>query len=123
MKLKLLVTVISLGLLLVLAGCSSDGPKSSTNSGDDKVQVVTTYSIIYDIVMNIGGDRVDIHSLAPVGSNPHEYDPLPADVANTADVDVVFYNGLNLEAGRSWFEKLLETAGKGDEDAPVFMLS
>src|SRR5436309_2021568 len=102
--------------ILLLTACS--GSTNSTNGEGEKVQVVTTYSIIYDIVKNVGGDLVEIHSLAPVGSNPHEYDPLPVDVQKTTDADAVFYNGLNLEAGNSWFNKLMETAGKDGEDAP-----
>lgn len=109
--------------ILLLAACGKSESSGSTVKGDNKVKVVTTYSIIYDIVKNVGGDRVEIHSLAPIGSNPHEYDPLPEDVQKTADANVVFYNGLNLEAGNSWFEKLLETTGKSGDDAPVYRLS
>jgi manganese transport system substrate-binding protein len=108
------------GLLsLVLIGCNQE----TEGVDNGKLQVVTTYSVIYDIVRNIGGDNVEIHSLAPIGSNPHEYDPLPLDVQKTTDADAVFYNGLNLEAGNAWFDKLMETAGKTGDDAPVFRLS
>ncbi|GBF73312.1 metal ABC transporter substrate-binding protein [Paenibacillus sp. 598K] len=121
------------GLLtaLLLAGCANNGPAATgsegggTNQpeGEGKLKVVTTYSIVYDIVKQVGGDHVEVISLAPVGSNPHEFDPRPADVTNTADADAVFYNGMNLEAGNSWFEKLLETAGKDSDDAPVYLIS
>lgn len=110
---------------IVLVGCTSKQANNLNNEDkrDGKIQIVTTYSIIYDIVKNIGGDRVEVYSLAPIGSNPHEYEPLPLDVQRTTDADAVFYNGLNLEAGNSWFEKLLVTSGKNGKDAPVFRLS
>jgi ABC-type Zn uptake system ZnuABC Zn-binding protein ZnuA len=124
---KLKMIFMSLFTLLLLAGCGTDEVSKTDAKPEkaehDKVKVVTTYSILYDIVKNVGGDRVEIHSLAPVGSNPHEYDPLPEDVQKTTDADAVFYNGLNLEAGNSWFEKLMQTAGKSGKDAPVFRLS
>lgn len=116
-----LLSTMSILLLLLLSGCTKENGNETDDNG--KIQVVATYSIIYDIVKNVGGDRVEVHTLAPVGSNPHEYDPLPKDVQLTTDADVVFYNGLNLEGGNSWFEKLLLTAGKSEKDAPVFRLS
>ncbi|MCQ6274210.1 metal ABC transporter substrate-binding protein [Bacillus sp. V3B] len=122
--LKLFIT--SLFAIFILAGCS-ESKETVTEAGeehkDDKLQVVTTYSILYDIVKSIGGNQIEIHSLAPVGSNPHEFDPLPLDIQKTTDADVVFYNGLNLEAGNSWFEELIQTAGKNVEDGPVYRLS
>jgi ABC-type Zn uptake system ZnuABC Zn-binding protein ZnuA len=121
MIIKKLSTLL-LFLVLVLASCSKEEGNSEKDN-DDKIQVIATYSIIYDIVKNVGGDRVEVHSLAPVGSNPHEYDPLPLDVQLTTDADIVFYNGLNLEGGNSWFEKLLLTADKTGEEAPVYRLS
>jgi manganese transport system substrate-binding protein len=123
MKKTIFYLFCSLAMILFLTACGKSEPSSTAIQEDNKVKVVTTYSIIYDIVKNVGGERVEIHSLAPIGSNPHEYDPLPEDVQKTTDANVVFYNGLNLEAGNSWFEKLMETAGKSGDDAPVFRLS
>ncbi|MEC2056361.1 metal ABC transporter substrate-binding protein [Peribacillus psychrosaccharolyticus] len=117
MKRTMKLLAVCLLFSFVLFACSKK------DSEHDKLQVVTTYSILYDIVKEVGGDLVDIHSLAPVGSNPHEYDPLPKDIQKTTDADIVFYNGLNLEAGNSWFEKLIETAGKSGKDGPVFKMS
>src|SRR5690606_22240428 len=67
------ITIFIVGLFL-LGAC---GKEKTSEEDDGKLKVVTTYSIVYDIVKNIGGDLVEIHSLAPIGSNPHEYDPLP----------------------------------------------
>ncbi|MBN8251080.1 metal ABC transporter substrate-binding protein [Priestia flexa] len=121
MKLKIwLLSVISL-LVFTLVACSSGTNGNEANS--DKLKVVTTYSIIYDIVNQIGGEKVEIHSLVPIGKNPHEYDPLPEDVMKMTDADAVFYNGLNLEEGGAWFNKLLKTADKSGENAPVYRVS
>ncbi|UFU00756.1 metal ABC transporter substrate-binding protein [Radiobacillus kanasensis] len=122
-KKSLLYLMMATLAITLLSACSESTNHSSGKSSDGKVQVVTTYSIVYDIVKNVGGDLVDIHSLAPIGSNPHEYDPLPEDVQKTTDADAVFYNGLNLEAGNAWFDDLMETTGKDGEDAPVFRMS
>lgn len=119
---KLLTLIMSLSVVLVLAACGKEDV-NAVKDKNDKIQAIATYSIIYDIVKNVGGNRVEVHTLAPVGSNPHEYDPLPKDVQLTTDADVVFYNGLNLEGGNSWFEKLLLTAGKTGIEAPVFRVS
>ena len=121
MKKAFMFLAAGLASAVLLSGCAQKETEGSDKG--DKTQVVTTYSILYDIVKEIGGDHVDIHSLAPVGSNPHEYDPLPQDIQKATDADAVFYNGLNLEAGNAWFDKLMDTAGKGGKDAPVYRLS
>ncbi|WP_318614132.1 metal ABC transporter substrate-binding protein [Sporosarcina sp. YIM B06819] len=118
-KSMLLIAMLAIAAIVSACGQGTSAPKEKS----DKLQVVATYSIVYDIVNNVGGDLVQVHSLAPIGSNPHQYDPLPADVALTTDADAVFYNGLNLEEGNAWFTKLMETAGKSGEDAPVFRVS
>lgn len=91
MKIKLFLFVLLSTVLL--AACSTPAEDNG------KLKVVATYSILADLAREVGGEHVDVHSMVKIGANPHEYDPLPADVQAMADADVVFYNGLNLEAG------------------------
>lgn len=101
--------IIGVFFLLVISGCMQKQSKESV----DKLQVVATNSILADITATIGGDKIALHSIVPVGKDPHEYEPLADDVQKVAKADVIFYNGINLETGgNGWFTKLMTNANK-----------
>ena len=118
---KKLGTLLVLFLsVIALAACASG--KKDAASGQ-KLKVVATNSIIADITKNIAGDKIDLHSIVPVGQDPHEYEPLPEDVKKTSQADLIFYNGINLETGgNAWFTKLVENAKK-TENKDYFAVS
>lgn len=93
---------------------SNDSADASDDG--DKLQVIGTFTIISDIVREIGGDKVDVHNLVPTGTDPHEYEPLPEDTKKVTDADILFYNGMNLEGGEEgWFFRMIDSTGQ-DED-------
>lgn len=113
---------IAVASALLLGGCAS-APVPSPAPADHQLKVVTTFSILEDIVNEVGGDFVSVHSIVPLGTDPHEYQPLPQDVAHTAEADVIVWNGLNMELGDGWFENLLDTTGRRLNDEHVIEAS
>mgnify|MGYP000162379475 FL=1 len=111
-----LIFMLAVGLF----ACSNANKNSNTS---EKLKVVATNSIIADITKNIAGDKIDLHSIVPVGQDPHEYEPLPDDVKKTSQADLIFYNGINLETGgNAWFTKLVQNAKK-EENKDYYAVS
>lgn len=71
------------------------------------LKVATSFSIIEDLVKNVGGSRVSITNFVPRDGDTHTYQPGTQDVKNLADARLVFVNGLGLE---NWFSPLLKSA-------------
>lgn len=111
--------------VIVLAACGggngdisneSEGPDTdnqATEESGDQIQAVTSFTLLENMVKEIGGDKIEVHNLVPTGTDPHEYEPLPEDIKAATDADVLFYNGLNLEGGDSgWFAKMMESVNQ-----------
>ncbi len=91
-------------LAVVAASCSGTG----TADAGASVRVVATTTQIGDFVRNVGGDRVDLTQILQPNTDPHDYEPRPNDVADTASADVVFLNGDELDA---WMDRVISNAG------------
>ena len=75
----------------ILISCKND------KKGNGKLNVVTTTSMITDLVKNIAGDQINLQGLMGSGVDPHLYKASEGDVTKLADADMIFYNGLHLE--------------------------
>ena len=95
---KLLRLFISAVFFFSLSGC---GVKKADTATNGKVYVVTTTTMITDMVKQIAGDKVRLKSLMGPGVDPHLYEPIPADAIALSEADVIFYNGLKLEGQMS----------------------
>ena len=95
---KLLKLFIPVVFFFSLSGCGAKKADTSTNG---KVYVVTTTTMITDMVKQIAGDKVRLKSLMGPGVDPHLYEPIPTDAIALSEADVIFYNGLKLEGQMS----------------------
>jgi zinc/manganese transport system substrate-binding protein len=105
--------IIATGLAVIAAA----GPARSQDNAPAKLKVLATFSILGDLVRNVGGDRVEVATLVGPNSDAHVYAPAPADAKKVADAKVVLTNGLGYEG---WMARLLKASGT---KAPVAVAS
>lgn len=104
-----------LGLMLMLGtACApvTSGTRGAATPagapGQAKLSVVVSFSILGDLVQQVGGDRVEVRTLVGPGEDAHTFEPSPADSAALARAVLVFENGLGFEP---WLEKLYTASG------------
>ncbi|GGE53285.1 metal ABC transporter substrate-binding protein [Agaricicola taiwanensis] len=92
-------TVLAAGFALgvALSAQAAEGPK-----------VVATFSILGDLVKNVGGDRIELTTLVGANGDAHVYAPSPADAKALSEAKVVFTNGLKFEG---WIDRLVKASG------------
>lgn len=107
-KLILLLTFV----LILIVGCSS----ADDSASDGNLNVVTTIGMVADITRVIGGEHITVNGLMGPGTDPHLYVASAGDVDKLQEADVIFYNGLFLEAQ---MEDILEQLGESKTVVPV----
>lgn len=90
--------ILSAAIVLALTGCATPVARSQEDLSRRPIRAVTTIGMISDIVRNVGGQRVQVIGLMGPGVDPHLYKATEGDVIRLLEADVVFYNGLHLEA-------------------------
>jgi manganese/zinc/iron transport system substrate-binding protein len=76
---------------LIIFSCKTD------KKANQKLNIVTTTSMITDLVKNVAGDEVNVQGLMGSGVDPHLYKASEGDVSKLSGADIIFYNGLHLE--------------------------
>ena len=104
----LLVGAAAMFAIVACGGESTPDADPSVAESLPVVKVVTTANFVADWVANVAGERADVFSLLPLGSDPHSFQPGARDVTKIADADLVLTVGLGLEAG--WLTELVHNA-------------
>lgn len=94
-------------LIAAFAGLALAG-SAQAQAPAAKVPVVATFSILGDLVREVGGERIALTTLVGPDGDGHVYTPSPNDARAVAAAKVVFANGLNFEG---WIERLVKASG------------
>ncbi|MFA5956555.1 metal ABC transporter solute-binding protein, Zn/Mn family [Hyphomicrobium sp.] len=100
------VTNLLLGFLAsTAAGVGFAGAASAKT-----LNAVASFTVLADVVKQVGGDHINVKSLVPPDGDPHEFEPSPNDAKSLKEADITFLSGEGLE---TWFEKLVTASGYG----------
>lgn len=81
----------------------------SARAGAERpLRVVASFSILADMLRNVGGDEVEVFALVGPDADAHVFEPRPADARRLAQADLVVVNGLGFEG---WIDRLVGTSG------------
>lgn len=106
-------------VLLVVVGCGTENG-SDTDTGTDTagsregemIQVVSTTTMLTDLMEVIGGEQVEVQGLMGPGIDPHDYQATASDVTAMQEADIIVYNGLHLEGQMGEVLGQMEELGK-----------
>ncbi|UYY87692.1 metal ABC transporter substrate-binding protein [Alcaligenes sp. SMD-FA] len=74
----------------------------------EPLRVVSSFSILNDMVKEIGGDKVMASTIVPANGDAHSFEPRPSDAKTLAKAQLLVVNGLEFE---SWLPRLQQAAG------------
>lgn len=111
-KLAGLSVIACATLAALLASCA---PPSAQDGRSGLPVVLTTFTVLADMTREVGGDRVEVHSITKPGAEIHGYEPTPSDLVRAAKADLVLENGMGLER---WFAQFIDRS-----EAPSATLS
>jgi len=108
MKKVLYMFIYGMLMLSILALTACSGGEDSGAGRDDsgKITVYTSIYPVYDFAKKIGGDKINLHMMVPSGTEPHDWEPKPKDMARLQEADVFIYNGAGMEG---WVDKVLNS--------------
>ena len=101
--------------LTIVSGCTSSRPGPAAQP-PGKLRVLVTISTFESFARAVGGDRVVVDSLVPVGASPEDYQPTPPDIERLHAAEVLIENDVGLE---SWLARTIDNAKNPSLDIVV----
>ena len=93
----------------MLSGCTraaAPNPAAKADAMESKkmLKVMASFYPMYDFAAKIGGDKAEVITLVPSGTEPHDWEPADADIRNLEEADLFIYSGAGME---HWVDDVL----------------
>jgi zinc transport system substrate-binding protein len=83
---------------------ASSNTNATLSEDSPKLNIIASFYPIYEFIKQVGGDKVSVSSLIPIGVEPHDFEPTIQQIQNAENADIIFYNGLGFES--TWLNKI-----------------
>jgi ABC-type metal ion transport system, periplasmic component/surface adhesin len=109
---KLISALLAVFTFVTFSACSRGSVSTSDKSAEaqnsqSKVKVVVSFNAMREFVEAIGKDKVEIKTIIPNGTEPHDFEPKPKDLEDLNKAKIFVYNGCGMEA---WVDKSIQAA-------------
>jgi zinc transport system substrate-binding protein len=105
---KFFSIILIFSLIFILSSCTiKDNSSSFPTNG--KLNVVASFNPISEFAKEIGGNRINVYTVVPNGTDPHDFEIRTSDMKAIAKADVFIINGLGME---NWAESAISAANK-----------
>lgn len=101
--------LLCLIVLVSLTACGGNTPAAKTE--ESKLKVSVTFNAMKEFVAAVGKDKVEIATIIPDGTEPHDFEPKAQDLAALSSAKVFVYSGLGMEA---WAEEAIKAANNAN---------
>ncbi|BCN31147.1 metal ABC transporter substrate-binding protein [Anaeromicropila herbilytica] len=106
---KLLSLLLILCISISLIACNSKTKETTTK--DTKLNVSVSFNAMAEFAKAVGKDKVQVSTIIPAGTEPHDFEPKTADIRKLSDAKVFIYNGLGME---SWADEAVQSSNNQD---------
>nr|WP_312579246.1 metal ABC transporter substrate-binding protein [Sedimentibacter sp.] len=97
--------VLCMITVVILSACSNNNLVDKT--GEGKLKVSVTFNAMKEFVTAVGKDKVEVLTIIPDGTEPHDFEPKAQDLAALSTAEVFVYSGLGME---TWVDETLKAA-------------
>lgn len=103
---KLIIFVLFSCTMLTFTSCGSKNVENNNVDSKSNIKVVVTFNAMREIAAAVGKDKVDILTIIPDGTEPHDFEPKAKDLENLNSAKIFMYNGFGMEP---WVDNIIQS--------------